>query len=393
MADIETSVVISAQTDDLQSAMEAASNSVQVATDAMRAQFAGLGEAAQQVQSQINTAAAQVGSSIGALQSKAAGLAGSVGDSMIQSVVSADTRSQKIGLSNIASAGRRGAGSDSFQAWRAELQEQLLSEQSFFGQSKDQELAFWQGKLALTEAGSNARLAVERNIYELEKQLAVQAERDQLDQLNADQKVADAKFANYKAAINDEAVLGQISATEQVRQEQDLLDLKWSYDQAYYEKKLDAAQNDVRTQQKLIEEQELAYEKYVGEVQALDTKLAEANKRAWDDLVAPVERAIDTSVTGIILGTTTVQKALANLAQSIIAEFVNSAVRGVFDQIGNVLAGGWLRGSDQDFSSGLAGTGEEVVGGGLAEGLGIGSLFGSGGVFGSLFKGIGSLFA
>src|SRR6516225_6663729 len=394
MADIETSVVISAQTDDLQSAMEAASNSVQVATDAMRAQFAGLGAAAQQAQSQVNTAAAQVGSSIGALQSKAAGLAGSVGDGLIQSAVSADTRSREIGQSNIASAGRRGAGSDSVQAWRAELQEQLLSEQSFFGQSKDQELAFWQGKLALTEAGSNARLAVERNIYELEKQLAVRAERDQLDQLNADQKVADAKFANYKAAINDEAVLGQISATEQVRQEQDLLDLKWSYDQAYYEKKLDAAQNDVRTQQKLIEEQELAYEKYVGEVQALDTKLAEANRKAWDDLVAPIERAIDTSVTGIILGTTTVQKALANLAQSIIAEFVNSAVKGVFSQIGNLfgaslIAGG---GGNQDFSGGLTGAGEEAVGTGIAESCGLGSLFGSGGILGSLFKGIGTLF-
>src|SRR5215469_8669010 len=395
MADIETSVVISAQTDDLQSAMEAASNSVQVATDAMRAQFAGLGEAAQQAQSQINTAAAQVGSSIGALQSKAAGLAGSVGDSMIQSAVSADTRSQEIGQSNIASSGRRGAGSDSVQAWRAELQEQLLSEQSFFGQSKDQELAFWQGKLALTEAGSNARLAVERNIYELEKQLAVQAERDQLDQLNADQKVADAKFANYKASINDEAVLGQISVTEQVRQEQDLLDLKWSYDQAYYEKKLDAAQNDVRTQQKLIEEQELAYEKYVGEVQALDTKLAEANRKAWDDLVAPIERAIDTSVTGIILGTTTVQKALANLAHSIIAEFVNSAVKGVFGQIGSLFGAGLLGGSGaQDFSGGLTGAGEEVAGAGIAEGAGLAGLFGSGGgILGSLFKGIGTLFA
>jgi hypothetical protein len=393
MADIETSVVISAQTDDLQSAMEAASNSVQVATDAMRAQFAGLGAAAQQAQFQINTASAQVGSSISTLQSKAAGLAGSVGDGMIQSSVSAETRSQEIGQSGVASNGRRGAVSDSVQVWRAELQEQLLSEQSFFGQSKDQELAFWQGKLALTEAGSNARLAVERNIYELERQLAVQAERDQLDQLNADQKVADAKFANYKAAINDEAVLGQISATDQVRQEQDLLDLKWSYDQAYYEKKLGAAQNDVRTQQKLIEEQELAYEKYVGEVQALDTKLAEANKNAWDDLVAPIERAIDTSVTGIILGTTTVQKVLANLAQSIIAEFVNSAMKGVFGQIGDLFGANLFGGGgDQDFSGGLTNAGGEVLAGGVAESLGLGSPFGSGGILDSLFKGIGALF-
>src|SRR5271157_3729546 len=368
MADIETSVVISAQTDDLQSGMEAASNSVQVATDAMRAQFAGLGAAAQQAQSQINAAATQVGSSIGALQSKAASLAGSVGDGTIPNSVSGDARSEGVGRSNATSPARSGAGSDSVSAWRAQLQEQLLAEQSFFGQSKDEELAFWQDKLALTEAGSNARLAVERNIYELEKQLAVQAERDQLDQVNADQK-----FANYKAAIDNEAALGQISATEQVRQEQDLLDLKWSYDQAYYEKKLDAAQNDVQTQQKLIEEQELAYEKYVGEVQALDTKLAEANKQAWDDLVAPIERAIDTSVTGIILGTTTVQKALANLAQSIIAEFINSAVKGVFGQIGNLFGASLLGGGgDQDFSGGLTGAGEEVVGGGIADSLGLG---------------------
>jgi len=393
MADIETSVVISAQTDDLQSGMEAASNSVQVATDAMRAQFAGLGAAAQQAQSQINAAATQVGSSIGALQSKAASLAGSVGDGTIPNSVSGDARSEGVGRSNATSPARSGAGSDSVSAWRAQLQEQLLAEQSFFGQSKDEELAFWQDKLALTEAGSNARLAVERNIYQLEKHLAVQGERDQLDQLNADQKVADAKFANYKAAIGNEAALGQISATEQVRQEQDLLDLKWSYDQAYYATKLDAAQDDVRAQQKLIEEQELAYEKYVGEVQALDTKLAEANKKAWDDLVAPVERAIDTSVTGIILGTTTVQKALANLAQSIIAEFVNSAVKGVFGEIGSLFGASLLGGGgDQNFSGGLTGAGEQALGGGIADSLGLGSLFASGGILGSLFKGIGTLF-
>jgi hypothetical protein len=300
MTDIETSVVISAQTDELQSGLEAAANSVQAATDAMRAQFAGLGAAAQQAQTQISTASAQVGSSIGALQARAASMAGSV---------------------------------------------------------------------------------------------ATQDERDQINRLSADQKITDDKFARYKAAIQNEAAFGKLSATEAIGQEQDLLDLKWSYDQAYYEKKLAAADNDGRMQEKLLEQQGLAYEKYVTNVQALDAKLAEANKRAWDDLVAPVERAVDRSVTGIILGTTTVQKALANLAQSIIAEFVNSAVRGVFDQIGNLLAGGLLRGSDQDFSGGLAGAGEEVAGGGLAEGLGLGGLFGSGGLVGGLFKDIGTLFA
>src|ERR1700732_1828521 len=180
MADLETSVVISAKTDDLQSGMEAAASAVRAATGEMRAQFADMGVAAQQAQLHISDASTQVGSSIGELQQKAASLAGSVSESVIP----------------------------------------------------------------------NAALGFDRN------------QQDQLDQ------------------------------------------------------------------------EALAYEKYVDRVQALDARLAEENKKAWDNTVAPIERAIDRSVTGIILGTTTVQKALANLAQSIVAEFVNSAVKGALGQIG-----------------------------------------------------------
>src|SRR5437588_12722505 len=82
MADIETSVVISAQIDGLRSGMEAASNSVQAATDAMRTQLAGLGDIAQQAHSQLNATTGQTGSGLGALQTKAAGLPGPIGGGM-----------------------------------------------------------------------------------------------------------------------------------------------------------------------------------------------------------------------------------------------------------------------------------------------------------------------
>src|ERR1700752_3262601 len=82
MAHIETSVVISAQIDGLRSGMEAASNSVQAAADAMRAQLAGLGDIAQQAQSQLNAATGQIGTGIGALQTKTADLAGSIAAGM-----------------------------------------------------------------------------------------------------------------------------------------------------------------------------------------------------------------------------------------------------------------------------------------------------------------------
>src|SRR5262249_2369007 len=238
MADIETSVVITAETDDLQSGLETAADAVQTATETMRAQFGEMAAAAQQAQSQISNAATQVGSSIVELQQKAASLAGSVGESVIPNV-------------------------------------------------------------------------------------ALGYEQNQLDQL--DQRA-------------------------------------------------------------------VAYEKYVDRVEALDARLADQNKKTWDATVAPIERAIDRSVTGIIIGTTTVQKALANLAQSIIAEFVNSAVRGVFGQIGGLLSAA-IVGGGQDFSGAVTGVGEAVIGGGVAAGAGSTGLSGSGGIFGGLFEGIGTLLA
>jgi hypothetical protein len=83
MADIETNVIISAQIDGLRSGMEAAANSVQAATDAMRAQLAGLGDIAQEAQSQLTAATGQIDGGIGALQTKAASLAGSMGAEML----------------------------------------------------------------------------------------------------------------------------------------------------------------------------------------------------------------------------------------------------------------------------------------------------------------------
>lgn len=339
MADIETSVIISAQTDGLQSGMEIASNSVQAATDAMRAQFAGLGAAAQQAQSQIGAAAAQIGSSIGVLQAKAASLTGSIGDGMIPNTALGTGRDGSQGVARSqATAPTQDGAADSVAAWRAQLQEQLMAEHNFFNRSKDEELAFWQEKLALTEAGSKARLAIESNIYQLEKQLAVQNERDAIAAADADEKVTDAGYARKRAAIQAIAELGQISAKEEVAQLQGLLETKWGLDQDYFGKKLAAEENDVNTQQRLLDEERLAYEKFLSEKQKLDIQAAQNSEKAWQSLVQPIQRAFDTSITGMILGTTTLQKSVTNITQSIIGEFVSAGVKMVTNWIASELA-------------------------------------------------------
>jgi hypothetical protein len=202
MADVETSVVISAQIDGLRSGMEAAANSVQSATDAMRTQLAGLGDIAQQAQSQLAAATGQIGTGVGALQSKAADLAGSIGGGMLPT----------SGLVDGSGSGSVGAGS---------------------------------------------------------------------------------ALSSQQGAGGDE---------------------------------------------KLWDEELLAYQKFQTDREKLDLQAAQTSQRIWETLMQPIQRAFDTSITGMILGTTTLQKAVANIAQSILAEFVNLGVKMVTNWIASELS-------------------------------------------------------
>jgi hypothetical protein len=200
MANLETSVVISAQIDGLRSGMEAASNSVQAATDAMRAQLAGLGDIAQQAQAQLNAATGQIGTGVGSLQSKAADIAGSIATGTTTSSLPGD-------VSRVVRA---------------------------------------------SPASGNG--------------------------------------------------------------------------------------NDAAADEKLWEEELVAYQKFQSDKQKLDLQAAQTSQRTWQSLMQPIQRAFDTSITGMILGTTTLQKAVANIAQSILAEFVNLGVKMVTNWLASELA-------------------------------------------------------
>jgi len=226
MADLETSVVISAQIDGLRSGMEAASNSVQAATDAMRAQLAGLGDIAQQAQSQLNAATGQIGNGVGALQTKAADLAGSIGAGMAPS-----------------------------------------------------------------------------------------------------------------GGLGDVSSLLQASSASDNR-------------------------NDGATDENLWNEELVAYQRFQSEKENLDSRAVQTSQRTWQSLMQPIQRAFDTSITGMILGTTTLQKAVANIAQSILAEFVNLGVKMVTNWIASELA--MSTATEADAAARTAASGE-----GLAAGLAI----------------------
>jgi hypothetical protein len=306
VADLETSVAITAQTDDLRSGMAQAADSVAAATTAISLQFAELGDAARQAQDQISAATAQIGSSLSALQTRAANLVGSVNGAM------------------------------------GDLAGSVASSSQFPG-------------IAVSEQDSTA------------------------DQ----QRLLAAAYSQQKSEIGDAASVGDISRSQEIASLKDALDVEWGLEQDFYQKKQAAAADDALTQQKLMDQQEIAYEKYLTQRERLDTEAVQASERQWQSLLQPIQRSLDSSITGLIIGTTTVQKAFSNLGQSVIGEAVSGIVGSGFSSLGKALGSGLLGGGgseDQDFSGGVGGA------------LGLGNLFGAGGLFGTLFRGVGSLF-
>lgn len=268
MADIETSIAITAQVDDLLSGMKSAADAVETAVEAIKAQFSDLSSVAQAARSDIAATATQIESTIGTLQANTASLTGPL-------------RMATGGTGNTVDPGYQ-----------------------FPGISVTQ------------QDGATASLA---------------------------------------GSIDDQ----------------------WTLQQDYYAKKLAAADDDAQYQEKVNQQEALAYEQYLTDKDDLDAGAVQNSQKQWQNSLQPVESALSSSITKIITGTSTIQNALANLARSIVGEFVNSAVKNAFGGIGGLLGGNLFGGGDQDFSGLVGSAGEGILGGG---------------VFGTLFKGIGSVF-
>jgi hypothetical protein len=77
------------------------------------------------------------------------------------------------------------ADSSRVSAWRDELQQKLEAEENYFKDSKEEELAFWEAKLAITKAGTKEQQEVSSQIYQLKKQMAIEANKDETEGIRA----------------------------------------------------------------------------------------------------------------------------------------------------------------------------------------------------------------
>lgn len=150
--------------------------------------------------------------------------------------------------------------------------------------------------------------------------------------------------------------LGKLTAAQELGIEANLDAEEYQVKRQALVRGLALLSEDKEAQRQAREEIDKLDIEYQRKMQENHYKTTEAIAKQYEDMLTPITNAIQTSVTGMIQGTTTLQKALANIWQSILGEFVSMCAKilakwvatqlsmqaasdsgGIFGSIGNFL--------------------------------------------------------
>src|SRR5487761_643864 len=195
------------------------------------------------------------------------------------------------------------------QQWRDTLDQRMISEKSFFADSKGEELAYWQSKLAAidsgeagvntkTKEGAALRLQVERQVYALDKSAAQQWLRD------------------YKAGIDE-----QLAALKQSLSEKEISE------QEYYARSKALAQDWANVVAETYGKNAQQYNAALKQMDALDKAHATQSQAVWKNASQIITNSFDQMLTGMLRGTQTFQQAFARLAENLVVALLESIAK------------------------------------------------------------------
>lgn len=147
------------------------------------------------------------------------------------------------------------------------------------------------------------------------------------ESIKAQEKLALEDLDFTKENLSFKRSMGEISAAEEKTALQTLEDEKYAIELKALQDKLDLQDEGTLEYQKTNDEIEELEKKHQLKMLELQHQTTLAIKADYDKLFSGITSAFDTSITGMIMGTTTLQKAMQKITQSILAEFVSMGVK------------------------------------------------------------------
>lgn len=161
-----------------------------------------------------------------------------------------------------------------------------------------------------------AKLKAERDFQEELRQIKLQS-------IEHEKALQDIGFERARDRINFEKDIGLITNEQRLASLSELLEAEHNAEREAISHKLLQYEEGTIQHQQMRDKLELIDQQYFLKLQQLQQQQAMESTRIWGDILGTISSAIETSVKGIISGTTTMQKALANIWNAILSEFIN----------------------------------------------------------------------
>lgn len=291
-------------------------------------------------------------------------------------------------------------GGDKMAKWKAELEARKETEGQYFKTSLADDEAFWQAKLALVASGSKEAASIRHELYIIHQKIAQQQFAAEMETLKdtyaaaragSDERIALAtqtaqrvgetygwESKEYLAAIKevrkaaeewdkeqqkldvlkvermrDHGIaqigmaqdhlalmksLGQISDQEEIAALQQLENQKYQIEMQALKDKIAISQEEGAAKQAQLNELAKLEDAHSAAMAKLEGQRVLAVKKEWDGMLSGFTGAFEQSLNGMMQGTQTFQKAMANMGIAIQAEFLKMGVKRVTTWIANEAA-------------------------------------------------------
>ena len=239
------------------------------------------------------------------------------------------------------------------QSQMSEYEQRLVDAKLYYQQthdlraySKAQEIQYWQDILETQTVSAHDRIAIERRVssLRLEQMKRQAAERQKLAeeaiQSSRDRALGEVALDEQKAQTLLKS--GRITHDQLLQMQRNFEDEKYRIEVDAQQKRIALLQGDPNHDpvalQRQLDQLAQIQQKHALDMEKLHTQAATNSAQAWQKAFQPIAQAFDTTIKGMIMGTTTWQKGVTNLLNSVVAEFVDAGVKMVTQWAANEMA-------------------------------------------------------
>lgn len=140
-------------------------------------------------------------------------------------------------------------------------------------------------------------------------------------------KIDQDTFAAEVSQVQELRSLHQISADDEIRQQQDIENAKFKQLSDDIQQEYNASAQKLSDQKRYQTELDQLELQHYAKLRQLDQKAIGESMQAWQQMLGPISNAFSSSLSGMITGQQNFRQALNNIGNAIVSDFVNMAVK------------------------------------------------------------------